>query len=201
MGSTGVSGDAAFHDDFDGPGLDTAVWVPHYLPMWSSRAESAATYTVGDSELRLSIPPEQGLWCPGDHDPLRVSGIQSGVFSGPVGSTTGQQPVRLDYTDPMMRKATAVVPKIDDVPCDRIADWGNANSSACTACVQNLSTSSCGSFSRCSVFESDCIDKALATPSGSVCTVAKSCNVSANCSDDVGKLAACMASTCAADCE
>jgi len=89
-----VSGDAAFHDDFDGPGLDTAVWVPHYLPMWSSRAESAATYTVGGSELRLSISPEQGLWCPGDHDPLRVSGIQSGVFSGPVGSTTGQQPVR-----------------------------------------------------------------------------------------------------------
>jgi hypothetical protein len=89
-----VSGDAVFHDDFDGPGLDTEVWVPHYLPMWSSRAESAATYAVGGSELRLSIPPEQGLWCPGDHAPLRVSGIQSGVFSGPVGSTTGQQPVR-----------------------------------------------------------------------------------------------------------
>nr|WP_275586549.1 glycoside hydrolase family 16 protein [Geodermatophilus normandii] len=34
------------------------------------------------------------LWCPDDHPPLRVSGIQSGVFSGPVGSTVGQQPVR-----------------------------------------------------------------------------------------------------------
>ena len=45
--------------------------------------------------LRLTIPPEQGLWCAGDHDPpLRVSGIQSGVFSGPVGSTVGQQPFR-----------------------------------------------------------------------------------------------------------
>ena len=53
-----MTGDAAFHDDFDGPGLDTEVWVPHYLPMWSSRAESAATYAIGDSELRLSIPPE-----------------------------------------------------------------------------------------------------------------------------------------------
>jgi hypothetical protein len=62
--------------------------------MWSSRAESAATYAVGGSELRLTIPPEQGLWCPRDHDPLRVSGVQSGVFSGPVGSTTGQQPFR-----------------------------------------------------------------------------------------------------------
>jgi glycosyl hydrolase family 16 len=84
----------SYSDDFDGPALDTQVWVPHYLPMWSSRAQSAATYTVGDSELRLTIPPDQGLWCPEDHDPLRVSGIQSGVFSGPVGSATGQQPFR-----------------------------------------------------------------------------------------------------------
>ena len=84
-----------FHDDFDGQGLDLQVWVPHYLPMWSSRAQSAATYTVQDSTLRLTIPPEQRLWCPEDHEPpLRVSGIQSGVFSGPVGSAVGQQPFR-----------------------------------------------------------------------------------------------------------
>ena len=42
-----------------------------------------------DSCLQLTIPPDQGLWCPGEHDPLRVSGVQSGVFSGPVGSTVG----------------------------------------------------------------------------------------------------------------
>ena len=83
-----------FSDDFDADRLDTEVWVPHYLPMWSSRSQSAATYAVAGSELRLTIPPEHGLWCPEDHDPLRVSGIQSGVFSGPVGSTTGQQPFR-----------------------------------------------------------------------------------------------------------
>ena len=35
-----------FSDDFDAAGLDTGVWIPHYLPMWSSRAESAATYAV-----------------------------------------------------------------------------------------------------------------------------------------------------------
>jgi Glycosyl hydrolases family 16 len=85
----------AFLDDFDGSGLDLEVWVPHYLPQWSSRAESAATYEVGGSELRLTIPPDQGLWCKGDHEPpLRVSGVQSGVFSGEVGSTVGQQPFR-----------------------------------------------------------------------------------------------------------
>jgi hypothetical protein len=84
-----------FAEEFDGPALDTDVWVPHYLPQWSSRAESAATYAVEGSELRLTIPPQQGLWCAGVHEPpLRVSGIQSGVFSGAVGSTFGQQPFR-----------------------------------------------------------------------------------------------------------
>jgi hypothetical protein len=88
----GGSGTGDFSDDFDGSDLDTEVWIPHYLPMWSSRADSAATYAVVGSELRLTIPPEQGLWCPGEHEPLRVSGVQSGVFSGEVGSTVGQQP-------------------------------------------------------------------------------------------------------------
>jgi hypothetical protein len=84
-----------FFDDFDTPALDLEVWVPHYLPQWSSRAESAATYEAAGSELRLTIPPAQGIWCEGDHEPpLRVSGVQSGVFSGPVGSTVGQQPFR-----------------------------------------------------------------------------------------------------------
>ena len=82
--------DLAFEDDFDGPDLDRDVWVPHYLPQWSSRAESAATYEIAGSELRLTIPPEQGIWCAGDHEPpLRVSGIQSGVSSR-------QQPFRND---------------------------------------------------------------------------------------------------------
>jgi hypothetical protein len=90
-----------FRDDFDGHDLDRSVWTPHYLPQWSARALSAATYEVAGSELRLSIPPEQGLWCPEEHDePLRVSGIQSGVCSGAVGSTAGQQPFR----DPALRE-------------------------------------------------------------------------------------------------
>ena len=73
----------------------TDVWLPHYLPAWSSREATAATYEIRDSCLHLSIPPDQGLWLPGDHQPpLRVSGIQSGNFSGPVGSTVGQLPYR-----------------------------------------------------------------------------------------------------------
>jgi hypothetical protein len=64
-------------DDFDGAGLDADAWIPHYLPAWNSRSASAATFTVRNSVLTLSIPVAQGLWCAGDHEPpLRVSGIQ-----------------------------------------------------------------------------------------------------------------------------
>ena len=88
-----------FEDDFEGSELDLAVWLPHYLPAWSSRAATAATYEVRDSCLHLMIPPEQGLWCAEDHTPaLRVSGVQSGNWSGPLGSTVGQQPYRAGVT-------------------------------------------------------------------------------------------------------
>ena len=84
-----------FTDDFDGPGLDHDVWLPYYLPAWSSRAATAATLDVRDSALHLTIPPEQGRWLDGEHQPpLRVSAVQSGNWSGPVGSTRGQQPWR-----------------------------------------------------------------------------------------------------------
>jgi hypothetical protein len=83
-----------FADEFDAPDLDLSVWLPHYLPAWSSRAETAAVYELRDSCLRLFIPPEHGPWMPAEHPtPLRLSGIQTGNFSGPVGSTIGQQPL------------------------------------------------------------------------------------------------------------
>lgn len=86
---------AHFVDDFDGSTLDEAVWLPHYLPAWSSRAETAASYRVEGSVLTLDLPPGTGAWCPADHrPPLRVSGIQSGNQSGPAGGTVGQQPFR-----------------------------------------------------------------------------------------------------------
>jgi hypothetical protein len=82
-------------EGFAGDSLDSEVWFPYYLPHWSSRAESMATYSVLDGELHLSIPADQPLWCAGLHEtPLRVSCIQSGSFAGPLGSTIGQQPFR-----------------------------------------------------------------------------------------------------------
>lgn len=83
------------NEEFDGDQLDLDVWSPYYLPHWSSREQSAATYTVGGGELRLSIPPRQAVWCPDLHDePLRVSCIQSGNWSGPAGSPLGPQPFK-----------------------------------------------------------------------------------------------------------
>lgn len=79
-------------DDFEGAELDRSVWLPHYLPMWSSMVETAATYAITDEGLRLWIEPDAALWCADAHEePLRVSAIQSGNRSGPVGSTSGQQ--------------------------------------------------------------------------------------------------------------
>ncbi|MCO1655270.1 glycoside hydrolase family 16 protein [Pseudonocardia humida] len=80
-------------EEFHADGLDPQIWVPYYLPHWSSRAESAANLRVHDAQLHLSIPAEHPLWCPDRHpEPLRVSCIQSGNWSGPVGSTRGPQP-------------------------------------------------------------------------------------------------------------
>ncbi len=80
---------------FEGDPLDPEVWFPYYLPHWSSREESAATYSTGDDGLHLVIPTDQPLWCPDLHDePLRVSGVQTGSFAGPIGSTIGQQPFK-----------------------------------------------------------------------------------------------------------
>lgn len=79
---------------FAGSKLDRTVWTPHYLPMWSSRAATMASHEVAEGLLRLWIDPDTPLWCPDVHDePLRVSAIQSGNRSGPVGSTQGQQAI------------------------------------------------------------------------------------------------------------
>ena len=79
-----------FRDDFDGADLDRDVWLPHYLPAWSSRAQTQASYHLADSCLVLDVPVDHPVW-PVHEPPLRVSAIQSGSWSGPVGSRYGQQ--------------------------------------------------------------------------------------------------------------
>jgi hypothetical protein len=90
-----VWGPGEIDERFASGELDRAVWTAAYLPAWSSLAAAAATYTVESDGLHLPIPPDQPLWCPDLHEaPLRVSAVQSGNWSGPVGSTRGQQPFR-----------------------------------------------------------------------------------------------------------
>ena len=77
-------------DTFDGAELDTSIWVPNYLPQWSSRSASAARFDLTDGTLRLRIDADQAPWCPEYDGWLRVSSLQTGVFAGPVGSDVGQ---------------------------------------------------------------------------------------------------------------
>ena len=75
---------------FESTELDRRLWIPSYLPHWSSRAASAARYAVGGGRLELRIDADQQPWAPEYDGYLRVSSFQTGSFSGPVGSRIGQ---------------------------------------------------------------------------------------------------------------
>jgi hypothetical protein len=85
---------------FAGPALDEAVWIPAYLPHWSTPERSAARFDVGllagGRGLRLRIDADQPAWSPEWNGRLRVSNLQTGAFSGPAGSGVGQHHFRPD---------------------------------------------------------------------------------------------------------
>ena len=83
-------------DDFRGRRLNDELWLPYYLPQWSSRSASAARYALRDGELRLLIEADQPAWCPEFDGWLRVSSLQTGAFSGRPGSEVGQHRFRND---------------------------------------------------------------------------------------------------------
>ena len=83
-----------FDADFSGPDLDPAQWLPHYLPQWSSREQTRARYDVGDGLLTLRVDADQPPWSVEYDGSVRVSNLQTGVRSGPVGSGSGQHPFR-----------------------------------------------------------------------------------------------------------
>ena len=86
-----------FAEDFTGGTLDERRWVAHYLPQWTTPDRSAARFDVQPGWLRLRIDADQPAWLP-DGERLRVSNIQTGSFSGPLGSHRGQHRHRLDLT-------------------------------------------------------------------------------------------------------
>lgn len=83
-----------FEDRFDGP-LDAGRWLPHYLPQWTTPERSEARYELIEEGLRLRIDADQPAWRDGDGE-FRVSNLQTGSFSGPVGSPRGQHRHRDD---------------------------------------------------------------------------------------------------------
>jgi hypothetical protein len=92
-------------DDFPGPGLDSRVWLDHYLPHWTTPERSRARYDIDGTGLRLRIDLDQPDWRPEDA-PLRVSNVQTGNSSGPVGSAAGTHRHRSDGLQ--VRTATAL---------------------------------------------------------------------------------------------
>ena len=79
-----------FELEFDGSTPEN--WLPFYLPQWSSRERTATRVSFNPLELR--IDEDQLPWAPEYDGGLRVSNLQTGVRSGPVGSDSGQHPFR-----------------------------------------------------------------------------------------------------------
>ncbi|SIR94492.1 hypothetical protein [Microbacterium sp. RURRCA19A] len=81
-------------DDFSSETLGE-VWVPHYLPHWTTPARSAARVRSVPDGLELRIEEDQPDWRPEDA-PLRVSNLQTATYSGGLGSHVGTHRHRPD---------------------------------------------------------------------------------------------------------
>ncbi len=79
-----------FEDNFQNHELDLNNWIPVYLPQWSSTEKSRPQYSIRDGKLLLQITADQEPWCPEFNGEVKCSNLQTGLFSGPVGSTQGQ---------------------------------------------------------------------------------------------------------------
>jgi hypothetical protein len=80
----------SFRDGFAEGRLDPERWVAAYLPHWTTPERSAARYHFEAARLVLEITSDTEPWCPEHDGDTRVSSIQTGVFSAPVGSVIGQ---------------------------------------------------------------------------------------------------------------
>lgn len=77
-------------DNFENNILNKKYWHEFYLPQWSTREKSRPSYRIENNQLTLYIADKQKPWCPKWNGEIRVSNLQTGVFSGKVGSNQGQ---------------------------------------------------------------------------------------------------------------
>ena len=78
------------NENFDGGTLNTDLWLPYYLPHWSSRERSATRYRLEDNTLVLYIDENDTPWCPEFDGGVKCSSLQTGLYAGEVGSAQGQ---------------------------------------------------------------------------------------------------------------
>lgn len=83
-----------FEDDFDDAMLDETRWTDLYLPHWTEGDLSRARYGLSRGVLTLRAPDHQPPWCPEHDGDVRVSALQTGHRSGPVGGVDGQHRFR-----------------------------------------------------------------------------------------------------------
>lgn len=76
-------------------GLRPDLWIAHYLPHWTTPERSAARLEHVPNGLALKIEEDQLDWRAEDA-PLRVSNLQTGTFSGALGSRRGTHHHRAD---------------------------------------------------------------------------------------------------------
>ena len=79
-----------YSDEFNSASLDESKWGLFHLPQWSSQDQSRPKFFVKDSNLTLQIEENQKPWCPEFDGMVLCSSIQTGVFSGAVGTNEGQ---------------------------------------------------------------------------------------------------------------
>jgi Glycosyl hydrolases family 16 len=79
-----------FNDEFSDTELSNEKWVLHYLPQWSSKEKSKPNYHLANDNLILEITQNQLPWCPEFNGKVKCSSIQTGLFSGKLGSQLGQ---------------------------------------------------------------------------------------------------------------
>lgn len=79
-----------FNDEFDAKDLNTEKWIPYYLPQWSSKENSKPIFYFDNGSLVLKITKEQKPWCPEFNGDVKVSSLQTGLFSGRLGTNSGQ---------------------------------------------------------------------------------------------------------------
>lgn len=79
-----------FNDEFQGTHLDINKWIPYYLPQWSSKERSKPQYYFENGNLILAITKDQEPWCPEFNGNVKCSSIQTGLYSGKLGTDKGQ---------------------------------------------------------------------------------------------------------------